>query len=102
MTAWHDLKGLSSLDKETYNGIEDGVKIVEDLIADEIKSGIPSDRIILAGFSQGAAMSLYVGLQYQQKLAGIISLSGYLPQGLKFVPVATYGVVFYSQLLENR
>lgn len=60
-------------------GLEDSRKIVENLLNEEIKSGTPSNKIVLAGFSQGAAMSLYTGLQFPQPLAGIAALSGYLP-----------------------
>jgi len=49
------------------------------LIADEVKKGIPSNRIVIGGFSQGAAMSLLSGLTYPQKLGGIFALSSYLP-----------------------
>lgn len=56
-----------------------GSTIVHELIDDEVKRGIPSNRIVIGGFSQGAALSLYSGLQYKSPLAGIISMSGYLP-----------------------
>jgi predicted esterase len=49
------------------------------LIDEEIKAGTPSERIILGGFSQGAAMSLFAGTTYKHKLGGIIGLSGFLP-----------------------
>ena len=52
--------------------------VVNDLIKQEAEL-VPSNKIILGGFSQGAAMSMYVGLQYPEQLAGIIALSGYLP-----------------------
>jgi predicted esterase len=48
------------------------------LIADEVAKGIPSNRIVLGGFSQGGAMSLYAGLTAPQKLGGIFGLSCYL------------------------
>lgn len=49
------------------------------MINNEIKAGIPSDRIILGGFSQGGALALYSALTYPEKLAGIIGLSCWLP-----------------------
>lgn len=49
-----------------------------DLIANEISSGIPSERVVLGGFSQGAAMSLLSGITFPSKLAGIFGLSGYM------------------------
>ncbi|OMJ20829.1 Acyl-protein thioesterase 1 [Smittium culicis] len=50
-----------------------------ELIEAEISQGISSDRIVISGFSQGAAMSYLTGLTYPKKLAGIAALSGYLP-----------------------
>ena len=52
--------------------------IVSDLIKSESKL-VPASKIILGGFSQGAAMSMFAGLQYPERLAGVIALSGYLP-----------------------
>jgi phospholipase/carboxylesterase len=49
------------------------------LIAREVERGIPSERIVLAGFSQGCAMVLHTGLRHPSRLAGIMALSGYLP-----------------------
>ncbi|MBQ1766854.1 MAG: dienelactone hydrolase family protein [Aquincola sp.] len=45
----------------------------------ERERGVPAHRIVLAGFSQGCAMSLMTGLRYPERLAGIAGLSGYLP-----------------------
>jgi lysophospholipase I len=55
-----------------------------DFIQKEIDSGIPADRIVLGGFSQGGAMSLFAGLTAKVKLAGIVALSSYLLLSLKF------------------
>ena len=52
---------------------------VEALIAREKERGIPAERIVLAGFSQGCAMALLTGLRHAERLAGIVGLSGYLP-----------------------
>ncbi len=53
--------------------------MVEQLILQEKSCGIASDRIVLAGFSQGCAMTLQTGLRHPEKLAGLLCLSGYLP-----------------------
>ncbi len=53
--------------------------MVEALIATEIARGVPASRIVLAGFSQGAAMTLMTGLRHPARLGGLIALSGYLP-----------------------
>jgi phospholipase/carboxylesterase len=55
------------------------IREVETLIAREQARGIPSERIFLAGFSQGGAIALAAGLRHADKLAGIIALSTYLP-----------------------
>jgi len=52
---------------------------VNSLIADEIKSGIPSNRILLGGFSQGGALALYSSLNTDHKLAGVVALSCWAP-----------------------
>ena len=59
--------------------IKESAKQLTDLIDHEVASGITTDHIILAGFSQGGAISLYAGLRYTQPLAGIMVLSAYLP-----------------------
>ncbi|MFK3616215.1 alpha/beta hydrolase [Coxiella burnetii] len=79
MRAWYDIYSLEDLSREDKNGIAQTQQSINQLIEQEILSGIPSDRIILAGFSQGGAMSLYTGLRYSKPLAGIIALSTYLP-----------------------
>jgi lysophospholipase-1 len=57
------------------------VKYIVGLIDDLVEKGVPAKRIILAGFSQGHAMTLLTGLtsKYADKLGGLIALSGYLP-----------------------
>jgi len=79
MTAWHDIKSLETIDDEDFKGLDESKTIICNLIDQEVKSGCPSESIILGGFSQGAALSVYTGLQYDKKLGGIIALSGYLP-----------------------
>lgn len=79
MPSWHDIKSLEKIDAEDFNGLEESRKIVSSFIDEEIKAGVPSDRIVVAGFSQGAAMSVVTGYQYSQKLAGVVCMSGYLP-----------------------
>lgn len=79
MRAWYDIYDLNLLRKEDTVGLQDSQKIIMDLVQHEIAQGIDSERIILAGFSQGAALSLYVGLRSIEKLGGMVILSGYLP-----------------------
>ncbi|SCO78480.1 probable Acyl-protein thioesterase 1 [Fusarium oxysporum] len=66
------------LRQEDAEGIKLSQKYFHELIQEEIDSGIPADRIVLGGFSQGGAMSLLSGLTFKATLAGIIALSGWL------------------------
>lgn len=61
MTSWHDIKSLDTLNHADFTGIDDSKQTITDLIDDEVKNGVASDRIILGGFSQGAALSAYTG-----------------------------------------
>jgi phospholipase/carboxylesterase len=79
MPAWFDIYGWSLSAKIDVAGISQSVSMVEKLITNEIAKGISSDRIILAGFSQGAVIAMTTGLCYSKRLAGIMALSGYLP-----------------------
>ncbi len=81
MRAWYD---ISDLDFDpTRRGDEDGVEVsiaqVEALIAREQARGVPASRIVLAGFSQGGAITLAAGLRREAPLAGLLALSTYLP-----------------------
>jgi phospholipase/carboxylesterase len=79
MRAWYDIKGVSIADKQDAEGIHASIHEVDTLIAREVDRGVPADHIILAGFSQGGAMTLCAGLRHRQALAGLLVLSAYLP-----------------------
>ncbi len=79
MRAWYDIKGLDIADKQDAEGITASVHQIEALIARENDRGIPTERIMLAGFSQGGAVALSAGLRHAERLAGLIVLSSYLP-----------------------
>lgn len=79
MRAWFDIIDLSGQSPEDETGIRKSQLLIEDLISHELEQGIPSEKIILAGFSQGGAMALHCGLRYEKKLAGILVLSSWLP-----------------------
>lgn len=79
MRAWYDIFGLDRLAKEDEVGIQQTMQSIHDLIKKEMAIGIKSQRIILAGFSQGGAMALFSGLHYDYPLGGILALSTYLP-----------------------
>jgi phospholipase/carboxylesterase len=79
MRAWYDITGAELTRREDETGLRDSQHDVEALIAREKARGIPASRILLAGFSQGCAMTLQTGLRHPEKLAGMLCLSGYLP-----------------------
>ena len=79
MPAWYDIIGRNLTDQEDAAGIQKSAKSIVELIEKEASRGIAYDKIVLAGFSQGCAMALHIGLRFPHKLAGIIALSGYLP-----------------------
>ena len=79
MPAWYDIVGRNLMDQEDATGIHRSATSIVKLIEREASRGIAHDNIVLAGFSQGCAMALHIGLRFPHKLAGIIALSGYLP-----------------------
>ncbi|HKT31065.1 MAG TPA: dienelactone hydrolase family protein [Gammaproteobacteria bacterium] len=86
MRAWFDLTKIGLNQPRDRAGMQASRDAVEALIARENQRGIPAARIVLAGFSQGGAVALYTGLQYRERLAGIMALSTYLPfnEGFEF------------------
>ena len=79
MRAWYDIFTPDLVRREDEPGLRASQALVEALIAKEKARGIPAERIVLAGFSQGCAMTLQTGLRHPEKLAGLMCLSGYLP-----------------------
>ena len=79
MRAWYDILVSDLVRREDESGLRASQAQIEALIAREKARGIPANRIILAGFSQGCAMALQTGLRHPEKLAGLMCLSGYLP-----------------------
>lgn len=78
MRAWYDIIGIDRHSAQDEKGIRASDALVRALIRRENDRGIPSDRIALAGFSQGGAMSLFTGTRYPERLAGILALSCYM------------------------
>ena len=79
MRAWYDILGTDLARREDEAGLRRSQALVEGLIARERRRGVESMRIVLAGFSQGCAMTLLTGLRAAERLAGLVGLSGYLP-----------------------
>lgn len=79
MPAWYDILAADLVRREDEAGLRLSCEQIEALIANEKARGIPASRIVVAGFSQGCAMALMVGLRHAEALAGIVGMSGYLP-----------------------
>jgi phospholipase/carboxylesterase len=79
MRAWYDVLALEGARREDEGGIRESARRVEGLIAAEVARGVAPARVILAGFSQGGAMALHVGLRHAARLGGLLVLSAYLP-----------------------
>jgi phospholipase/carboxylesterase len=79
MRAWYDVLGTDLVRREDEAGLRDSFAAVQALIEREIARGVPARRIVLAGFSQGCAITLGAGLRCPQRLAGLVGMSGYLP-----------------------
>lgn len=79
MRAWYDIIGTDLTRREDETGLRASQQQVEAFIAREKSRGIAASRIVLAGFSQGCAMTLQAGLRHPEPLAGMMCLSGYLP-----------------------
>jgi phospholipase/carboxylesterase len=78
--AWFDFSPNGGAD---IAGLEKSALQIQDLIQQEIDNGIPPERILLAGFSQGGVMAFHVALYFSKPLAGILALSTFLAEGEK-------------------
>ncbi|SFC48349.1 phospholipase/carboxylesterase [Polaromonas sp. OV174] len=79
MPAWYDILGADLVSRQDESGLRQSQASIEALIAHEKSRGIAAHRIVVAGFSQGCAMALMIGLRHPERLAGVAGLSGYLP-----------------------
>jgi phospholipase/carboxylesterase len=84
MRAWFDILGLDRRSEEDEQGIRTSAGAIQGLVRRERERGIASDRIVLAGFSQGGAMALFTALREPERLAGVLALSTYLPLAARF------------------
>jgi phospholipase/carboxylesterase len=89
MRSWYDITGLELDRREDENGLRASQKDVEAFIEREKARGIPASRILLAGFSQGCAMTIQTGLRHPEPLAGLLCLSGYVPLSAKLATERT-------------
>uniref|UniRef100_A0A2K6M5J3 Acyl-protein thioesterase 1 n=1 Tax=Rhinopithecus bieti TaxID=61621 RepID=A0A2K6M5J3_RHIBE len=113
MPSWFDITGLSPDSQEDKSGIKQAAENIKALIDQEVKNDIPSDRIILGGFSQGGALSLYTALTMQEKLAGVTALNCWLPLRASFpqgpigganrdISILQFPLMFGSLMVEKR
>lgn len=79
MRAWYDIKSLERGTLEDEAGFRDSDAGIRALIERETGRGVPPARIVLAGFSQGGALSLYSAPRLAVRLAGVVALSCYVP-----------------------
>lgn len=79
MRAWFDLYELDGKKAADESDILTTVGWINSMIDQEISNGTPSEKILLAGFSQGGVIALHAGLRYPKRLAGIMALSTYMP-----------------------
>jgi phospholipase/carboxylesterase len=79
MRAWYDIRSLDRDAPQDEEGIRDSAATLEALIEREHSRGVPYERIVCAGFSQGGAIALHAALRFEHKLAGLMVLSSWLP-----------------------
>src|SRR5216683_1785252 len=82
MRAWYDITD-GAIRREDERGVRASQALIETLIGREKERGTKSERLVLAGFSQGGAIALQTGLRHPERIAGIMALSTYVPVGEK-------------------
>lgn len=88
MRAWYNITSLDFNNRADSQGVLESASLVEQLIESEIAKGIPADKIVLAGFSQGGVIATHLGTRIKRKLAGIMSLSSYMSEPEKLAKEA--------------
>jgi phospholipase/carboxylesterase len=89
MRAWYDIIGIDRRSAEDFAGIHASAESIGELIRQENARGVATNRIALAGFSQGGAMALHIATRHPDRLAGVIALSCYLPLARQFATERT-------------
>ena len=79
MPGWYDIKGADIADKQDAVGMAESKALLDQLIEEQIGLGIKAENIIIAGFSQGGAVTYHTGLRSPHQLAGMLTMSTYLP-----------------------
>ena len=78
MRAWYDILSFDSEGRADRDGLLESSAILEELIAREIERGIPVEKIVVAGFSQGGAVAIHTALHTEHNIAGLMALSTYM------------------------
>jgi phospholipase/carboxylesterase len=91
MRAWYDIKDFDLANRADEADVDASVAQVEALVAREAERGVPRARILLAGFSQGGAVTLAAGLRSAVPFAGLVALSTYLPSAHKAEAMLAHG-----------
>ncbi len=78
MPAWYDILSMELDRRHDEAGVRLSAERVEALVRREIDGGVPAERIVLAGFSQGGAIAAHVALRFPERLAGLVMLSTYI------------------------
>lgn len=85
MNSWFDIFSLDAVGPVDEAGIKKARDLIHGFIAEEEKNGIPSNRILLGGFSMGGALALYSAFTYPKPLAGVLAMSCWLPLHNEFL-----------------
>lgn len=78
MRAWYDIVSLDATGRADAAGVRDSTNLLEALVSREQERGMASDRIVIAGFSQGGAVAINTALRAENRLAGLMALSTYI------------------------
>ena len=98
MNSWYDIKSMDPDNRADEDGVKESVLKVRQLLDAEIAKGVPPERIVIAGFSQGGVISLHLSTRLEFKLAGVMAMSTYMckPQKLADeMTVANCGTPIY-------
>ncbi len=100
----YDITAFQANAAEDEPGIKKSIESLFELMQTEIDGGIDASRIIFGGFSQGASLSLFMGLTIEEKLGGIAMLSGRMlvEDSLKKVCFITIAFIFAQSLIVSR
>jgi len=88
MPSWFDIRGLDPQTEEDGPGIERAAAALNSLVEEEVAAGIPPERIVIGGFSQGGATAIYAALTMDKNVGGVTLLSTWLPLHKRFPGVA--------------